>query len=48
MNTAQDFRDNALNIYVQNSKGRLNKLDEGSLVEHRYTGMMQRYQKQAY
>jgi hypothetical protein len=23
-------------------------MDEGSLVEHRYTGIMQRYQQQAY
>lgn len=48
MNTAQDFRNSALNVYVQASKGRLNNLDEASLVEHRYTGMMQRFQKQAY
>ena len=48
MNTVQDFRNSALNIYVQASKGRLNNLDEASLVEHRYTGMMQRFQKQAY
>ena len=48
MNTAQDFRNSALNDYVQASKGRLNNLDEASLVENRYTGMMQRFQKQAY
>ena len=45
MATAQDFRNNALNIYVKGSNGRLNNLDDASLVEHRYTGMMQRYQK---
>lgn len=48
MNMAQDFRGNALNIMVKSVGGRMNQMDEQTLVETRYTGIMQSYQKQAY
>lgn len=48
MNLVQDYRNNALRIMVKSAGGRFNQMDEASLVDVRYTGIMQRYQKQAY
>ena len=48
MNLVGEFRSNALNIMVKNSGGRLNQMDEANIVDQRYTGIMQSYQKQAY
>lgn len=48
MSLAQDYRNNALNVLMQNTSRRLQNMEEASLLNHRYTGIMQRYQQQAY